>query len=348
MEHRAPKLPAGLEYMKIEGVLAKKSRDRLAAAKNSGWRRRHFVLQEHMLYYYSGDVATPETFRGQLPLQALTVTAVLDDKEQSKVRPPRDTAPLLFKLDDGKGKPLYLVAPSETNKKRWCEALQRNIYLVNNPRGGRLAMYGDTAKGAWQKAAAAVSRSSGGSSLSESSGGSRFADVAAAALAAAGRESSRGRSLSTSPRGALENGSSSGSGIGGDTGGGSGSGGGSGKKGGLLSGKLGGSGKDKAAAAPAAALYTPLEEPSEASSLYRPSAHDGEGDSSAGGSGRNGSDASAPSAEAAAAAVARAEAEAAEAARREAEEAAAAEVAASVEREAEAMLATMNVRRRRC
>ena len=126
MENGAPKLPAGLKYMEMEGVLAKKSRDRLAKAKNSGWRRRHFVLHEHMLYYYAGDAATPEAFRGQLPLQALTVTAELDERERGRARPPRDTAPLTFKLDDGRGRPLYLVAPDAGDKTRWCEALERN------------------------------------------------------------------------------------------------------------------------------------------------------------------------------------------------------------------------------
>jgi len=153
IQRGASQLPAGLRYKRVEGALSKKSRDRQKIARrlsnDSGWRVRFFVLENDALLYYASEqvrLQPQPPVRGHMSLQGLTLTRSLDERELRALQPPRAFAQFVIKLapqDEAQGgRPLYLHATNEREYLKWCDALQHNIYLTNNPRGGRFAATG--------------------------------------------------------------------------------------------------------------------------------------------------------------------------------------------------------------
>ena len=110
---------------------------------------RFFVLATDALLYYASEqvrLQPQPPVRGHMSLQGLTLTRSLDERELRALQPPRAFAQFVIKLapqDEAQGgRPLYLHATNEREYLKWCDALQHNIYLTNNPRGGRFAATG--------------------------------------------------------------------------------------------------------------------------------------------------------------------------------------------------------------
>ena len=134
-------IPRTVDFQAMQGSLAKQSRKNSTLRKtvgDDGWRQRWFVLDGSMLSWYRCSTPSSEDFRGQLPLEKASVSQ-LSEKE---LRAQRANADLSLKLVDKDGKPFYLQAATSQERADWLSALEQNIYLTANPRGGRYAAQG--------------------------------------------------------------------------------------------------------------------------------------------------------------------------------------------------------------
>ena len=149
-----PQLPAGLQWETLEAPLWLCGRTRSATkAFRSGrlrWKPRHFELSADTLRWYTHrrDGSVPE-LRGQLYLQEARLTTEVDSKDLKAHAAPKQAFNLCFRLTpkaSSNQSSLYIHASSDEEKGRWTQALEHNIYLATNPRGGALAADGFKAR----------------------------------------------------------------------------------------------------------------------------------------------------------------------------------------------------------
>ena len=131
----------------MEGVLTARSRRSSplrSAVGQHHWKTRWFVLAGDTLEWYTHrtDGSMPQP-RGQARLERAALVTDLEQPDERSAPVPRKGAALCLKLTAASlAQPLYVRAADADEKSRWAGALQRNIYLATNPRGGVLASLG--------------------------------------------------------------------------------------------------------------------------------------------------------------------------------------------------------------
>lgn len=140
-----PPLPAGLAFKSLEGALST-PRTRRAwrrSVASSGWKPRFFVLSGDYLRWFAHphDESAPKP-RGHMYLQCASLQRTLDPKDIRLLHVPRNSVSLCLCLSRDGMEPLYLLATDLEEWQRWARALEHNIYLTTNPRGGDLATTG--------------------------------------------------------------------------------------------------------------------------------------------------------------------------------------------------------------
>jgi hypothetical protein len=136
-----PVLPEGLTFESREGMLTTRS----SSKKRVSWKPRWFALSADALRWYThrNDGTVPQ-LRGFLKLQSVTLTTELDPRELKAMSVPKHGSLLCFKIETRSGNPppLFVHTADFGEKQRWVSALERNIYLASNPRGGVYASNG--------------------------------------------------------------------------------------------------------------------------------------------------------------------------------------------------------------
>ena len=144
----APVLPTGLAFRELEGRLHTRVRQRRATSALPGklapaaWKLRRFILEDDVLRWYKSDGRTE---RGRVRLESASFSASLDAKEARAVAVPKELQGLAFKLSCATHEPLFLHTSTFDEWRRWTDALQHNVYLATNPRGGDFANAGFSA-----------------------------------------------------------------------------------------------------------------------------------------------------------------------------------------------------------
>ena len=151
--HGAPApLPEGLNFEAKEGMLmtrsTKRSRTtsaiRSAVSSSSAWKPRWFILSNDSLRWFTHkqNGAEPE-HRGHVFLASATLNANPDPRELKSLSAPKHAPLLCVKLSSPTlQQPLYVYAADLAEKGQWVSAIESNIYLANNPRGGVYAATG--------------------------------------------------------------------------------------------------------------------------------------------------------------------------------------------------------------